>query len=162
MSDRSTRWIDQHVGADITSAGQLNLSLWGSVLQNDLRGGTLTRVVGNLQMVSATIAGAYGVQEMHIGFGVVSQEALSAGSASLPDPTMNSEFPVRGWVYKTSRLVMQNGTFMNGITSWTFDLHAQRKIDTGEFVIIAKNVSINGTTFTTKLHGTVRTLVLLA
>ena len=158
---RRTRWIDHHVAETIATAGQANTSLWGNVLQNDIRAGTITRVVGSLQMVSTSIAGAYGVQEIAIGFGVVGQQAFNEGSPSLPNPMVMSEFPVRGWIWRTSHMVMQNGVGINGLTSVSFDLRAQRKIDDGEFAAIIVNGNVLGTAFTIRIHGNVRTLVLL-
>ena len=160
MAKRRTRWVDDHVGATIANGGQLNTSLWGAVLQNDLWGGTITRVVGTLDLVSTTVAGVWGVQEAFIGMGVVSQEAFAAGSASLPSPSVDTEYPVGGWILRTNRLVMQNGEGGSFIVHVAFDLHAQRKIDTGEFVLSIQNLAKFGTNFPMAVHGSVRTLVL--
>ena len=157
---RMTDWIDTSVGFTIATSAQTSLSLMTGVAPVNMRGMTLIRTILTLDCFSVTTAGAWGVQILSIGIGVASQEAFAAGV--FPDPNTMTDKPPRGWVYRTSRCVAQNGASAPVIMEIRADIRGARKIENGELYIVVDNDPIVGTTFTARVQGLARTLYKLA
>jgi len=153
---RATDWIDTLVALSVATGAQVNVSLMTGVAPINVRRQTLARSIFDIGMTSASVAGAYGVQKISIGIGVVSQEAFAAGV--LPDPEVAGDQPSRGWVYRTVCLVAQNGSGAQVVYGCTGDIRAMRKLDDGEMFFVATSTAVVGTTFTTSLNGIVRQL----
>ena len=157
---RRTAWVDTIVDENAATAGQATKSLLGILGQVDTRGTTLIRTIVSLGLWSNTTAGAWGVQRCDIGIGITSQEAFSAGA--FPDPKAATDEPPRGWVYRTSKLVTQNGVGTQIVFEVMADIRGARKIENGELFLIMDNTAESGTTFTVNLQGLVRILYKLA
>jgi len=157
---RQVRWIEKEVNQAIAAAGQDVKSMMGGLSTDQTRGMTVTRLIGRVGFSSATVAGAWGVNVLDIGIGVVSQEGFAAGV--VPDPSVANDEPVRGWLFRTRVVVSQNGAGGQVVHELHFDIRAQRKVETGELVIIMDNSAISGTSFTINAQGWIRTLVRLA
>ena len=153
---RQTDWVDTRVVLSPSSGGTETDGLMTGVLPVDMRGMTLIRTIVTLSAYSQTSAGAWGVQQIDIGIGVASQEAFAANV--LPDPAISTDKPPRGWVYRTSRLVSQNGVGTAILFDLMADIRGARKIENGELYIIADNTFRNGTSFGVNIIGLVRTL----
>ena len=153
---RPTDWIDTSVGFTIASGSQSNLSLMTGVAPVNMRGMTLIRTIFTWSSFSTTVAGAWGVQILSIGIGVTSQEAFAAGV--LPDPDVPTDKPPRGWVYRTSQVVTQNGAGSPVTHDREVDIRGARKVENGELYIVVDNNPIVGTPFTARIQGMCRTL----
>jgi len=153
---RPTDWIDTTLNLELPATAQTIQSLMTGVAPVNMRGMTVIRTLISLEMFSDTIAGAYGVELMDIGIGIASQEAFVAGV--LPDPKTATDKPPRGWMWRTAKLVAQNGTGAPVIVSLEADIRGARKVENGEVYIIADNSPIKGTTFQVNIRGLVRQL----
>ena len=153
---RPTDWIDTRVNLTIASPSQGRQSLMTGVAPVNMRGMTLIRTIISLGMYSASIAGAWGVQNCDIGIGVASQEAFAAGV--VPDPSADADKPPRGWVYRTSKVVGQNGAGAPIVTVLEADIRGARKIENGELYIVVDNALLLGTSFSVSIDGLIRTL----
>ncbi len=156
---RHTRWIDALIDVSVGSGAQMTQTLFPGIGPDDLRNSTIVRTITELGMFSTTVGGAQGVQAIDIGLGVISQEAISAGI--FPDPNATGDFPVRGWLFRKRCLVGQGVGGEPQLFACEFDIRSQRKLDTGQYFAIINNTGLKGTTFTTRVTGMVRTLVLL-
>ena len=128
---RGTTWLDTTLNTVISEgAAGLLTALDGTLSVADSQGLTLTRMIGDLSFHSNTLAGgAWGVQRVAIGMGMCSREAFTAGVT--PDPDSAVEETARGWVYRTILAVAQNGAGAPVVERIQFDIHAQRRLDSG-------------------------------
>ncbi len=156
---RKARWLDNIVSLSNATAGQVSQQLDESLNQDERLGMTIVRIIGELNMFSTTVAGAWGVQHAVGGIGLVSAEAEAAGI--FPDPETASDRPVSGWLYRHSSAVSQNGAGTGVVTRLTFDLRSKRMMKWGELRYIQDNNPVVGTTFTVFTIGLVRVAVLL-
>jgi len=153
---RPTDWIDTILDRDVLTATNGAVSLMTGVLPHDMRGMTVIRTILALGVQSTTVAGAWGTARVDIAIGVASQEAFGAGV--LPDPNVANDKPPRGWVYRTSLLVSQNGTGHPVGHQVMADIRGARKIENGELYIIVHNTPLFATAFTINFSGLIRTL----
>ena len=154
---RPTDWIDTIIAFSALAGGsEGSQSLMTGVAPVNMRGMTLIRTILRLGLFSTTVAGAWGVQGMHMAIGVASQEAFAAGI--LPDPDVATDKPPRGWVWRSSVVVTQSGATGPITQTIEADIRGARKIENGELYIIARNADLGGTTFTVLVSGIVRTL----
>jgi len=115
-------------------------------------------MIYDLQLMSTTVAGAWGTQALDLGVGLASVEAFDGGV--LPDPNA-SEFPVGGWMYRTRCVATQNGIGAYVTTPCRGDLRSGRKLDTGIVFMTAFNTPMDGTPFSVRVTGIWRSLLLL-
>ncbi len=158
-SRRATDWIDTLVVMSASSGAQDFLSLMTGVAPVNVRRQTLVRTIIDLELFSTTVAGAWGTQRIDLGVGIASQEAFAAGV--LADPDVAGDQPSRGWIFRTRRMVSQNGIGGQILHHVHVDIKAGRKLDDGEAYIIMNSTADLGTAFTTRAVGIVRQLWLL-
>ena len=156
---RRTAWEDTIIDRDVANAGQASQQVMSTVTADEMRGSTLTRLIGELGLYSNTVAGAYGVQAATIGIATLDEDAFVAGA--VPDPSSETDEPPRGWVYWTQCLVSQNGVGTTIAIRCMFDLHSQRRMDGSVLVVVVDSISVIGTSFSIGVNGIVRTLLLL-
>ena len=156
---RRTRWVDNLVGTTVSNGGQANDNLFQGTGSVDTQGWTVTRLIGEIALSSATTAGAWGLQLIDIGIGMISSEAISAGA--FPDPNIESDKPGRGWMWRAQKTVFQNGVGTSIVVPVTIDIRSQRKVEDGTLHIIFNSTNLRGTSFTCDLNGLIRVLVLL-
>lgn len=159
MVARPTDWLDTLVALDPVSGAQANQSLMGAVTNVEARRYTVIRTLIRLELSSSTVAGAWGRQLVDIGIGIASVESFDAGV--LPDPEVANDKPARGWLYRNSIVVTQNGIGTPINVTVVADVRGARKIDRGELFIVATNSAFGGTSFTTAIRGVVRSLMKL-
>ncbi len=159
MSDRRTRWIDALMDFNVGTGSQNSQTCFPGIGPDDLRDSTILRVISSAFLTSGTVSGAHGVQSVEFGFGVISQEAI--GAVALPDPVTPGDFPVRGWLYRATEGVSQGAADSQIVFPIRVNVKSQRKLDTGQLILIANSTAIIGTAFTVRVRGFVRTLVLL-
>ena len=157
---RQTDWVDTTIARSVASGAQDFFSLATGMAPINLRGATLIRTIIRLDLHSATVAGAWGVQRLQMGIGITSQEAFAAGV--LPDPVTAGDKPSRGWIWRGSIAVAQNGIGSPVMFDLSADIRASRKIENGELFIVFDSAPGGGTAFTVGLNGLIRTLIKLA
>ena len=157
---RGTTWIDTVVDTDIVTAGEDVVDLMGSFDVDERRGMTITRILLCLYIIANSHGAVDGVQTLDMGIGVASQEAFAAGILS--NPNVATEFPLRGWLYRCRHVVIDDSTPGYPSPVVKEDLHAMRKLDTGQAFMVLVNTANQGTTFTISVIGTIRMLVKLA
>ncbi len=153
---RQTDWFDTSVGLGVATGAQGLQTLMAAVEPIAMRGLTVIRTIVTLGLFSTTVAGAWGVQRASIGIGVGSQDAFTAGV--VPDPNTPVDKPPRGWLYKTTRMVEQNGSGAPVVMTVEADLRGARKVEHGILYLVVDNETVVGTTFTLQVHGLVRCL----
>ena len=159
MARRTTAWEDTILARDIVSASTQIQSLLLQLDTGEKRLATVIRTLVMFSFYSTTVAGAWGVQRIDIGIGMASAEAFS--TASLPSPGISSDKPARGWMYRHSVSVAQNGTGTPVTHHVAVDIRGARKVENGELFVIATSTNRAGTTFTTRWDGLVRCLLKL-
>jgi len=118
---------------------------------------TVVRTIIQLDLTEGVTAAIVGIQAMHLGIGIASQEAFSAGN--LPLPATPAADPASGWLWKASRLVQGTQTLNSyRIVHLEYDISAQRKLGKGTLYIIIENNVFDGTAQAIRVHGEVRTL----
>ena len=157
---RRTTWEDTAFAVGIATGAQQLTALDGVLSQADAQGLTLTRMIIDLSCFSSTVAGAWGVQRLALGVGIASREALAA--SAVPDPNTDTEEPPRGWVWKTTVAIAQNGIGTPVVTARIMvDNRAKRRLDSGRLYIALNNDAELGTTFAVRIIGNIRALFLL-
>ncbi len=157
---RPTDWVDTVLNTSVASGSQGVQSIMTGLTPADLRGCTLIRTLISLQAHSTAVAGAWGIQQLHVGIGIGSQDAVAL--SAVPDPAISSEKPARGWIYRTTKGVTQNGVGTRIMTEWTADVRGARKVENGEIYIVFDNTVVRGTAFTVGLAGLIRLLIKLS
>ena len=159
---RRTAWTDTVISF-LVASGALDLrTLLTGISPVDTSGTTLIRTLIRLDFSSNTTAGAWGVQGVDFAIGIASQQAFAVGSTAIPDPGVSGDKPPRGWVYRTSAGVAQNGVGSPVIYSMQADIRGARKIEDGELYIVTRNTAIQGTAMGVNVRGLVRCLLKLA
>ncbi len=156
---RATDWIDTLFDFGVATGAQSLLSLMSGVAPVNVRRQTLVRTLITLHAYSSTVAGAWGTQIVDMGIGITSQEAFAAGVVA--DPLTANDQPSRGWIYRTRRVVSQNGIGGKVIFEIMGDIRASRKLDDGECYLVTNNSTDQGTAFTVRVAGLIRQLWLL-
>ena len=122
-------------------------------------GMTIARWIGDLGIYSTTVAGAWGVARISIG--VVMLDADAAGAGAFPDPNSSVDYPPRGWVFLRHCIVAQNGVGSPVVFNCPFDMRGMRKFGPSVAYVIVNSETLSGTTFTTRVIGTLRALILM-
>ena len=156
---RATDWIDTLIDTSVAGGAQSLTSLMTGVVPVNVRRQTLIRTILMLELFSATIAGAWGTEVLDIGIGITSQEAFAASVVA--DPNVANDQPSRGWIYRTRRVVAQNGIGGSVIYTLHADIRASRKLDDGECFIVMNATDNRGTAFSVVVVGLIRQLWLL-
>ena len=95
--------------------------------------------------------------EIDIGIGLVEQDAFAV--SEVPEPAVALDAPIRGWLWRDKLLSFSGTTTSLTIaTEVRLDLHGQRKLGTGELVMIWDSSQVSGTSHDTTLIGIIRTL----
>ena len=157
MARRPTDWIDSDISAGVASGAQLLTTLLPGLAPEDFRGATVIRTIIALSFHSVTVAGAWGVQKVDLAIGIAAQEAFAAGV--VPDPGVGTEKPSRGWLWRTSRSVGQNGVGTPVVDHLFADIRGSRKIENGEVYFVVDNLALVGTAFSVGVRGIIRLLI---
>jgi len=157
---RPTDWVDTIIQLGATAGGQVFTGLLTGLAPVDLRGLTVIRTIITMGVTSRTVAGAWGVHRCDMAVGIASQEAFAAGV--LPDPSVNTDKPPRGWMWRTSLVVTQNGAGAPVMTaSVAVDIRGARKVENGQLYLVVDNTALQGTSFTFDVTGLIRVLTKL-
>jgi len=159
VARRATDWVDTRLGLTIPVSGQFLSSLLSGLTQEELRGATIVRTILTLGVCSETVAGAWGNMVIDLAIGIVSREAFAAGV--VPDPVVDRDTPARGWMWRTQRVISQNGVGGQVVFDVTADIRGARKVENGNVFIVANSSVLDGTTFVMTVRGMVRLLMKL-
>ena len=159
---RSMTWVDTLLSATRAIGAQDITSLMSTMDPDERRGATVTRVIGCLIFSADDRVEFEGGIVVDVGIGVASQEAFSSGAIS--DPTDPAAQPLRGWLYRCRQYISTGtqATVPDPRVSWNFDVKSQRKLDTGELFMIWEPQLSHGVGSTTRITGSVRSLLRLA
>jgi len=91
--------------------------------------------------------------------GTIADEAFA--SAALPDLNDDADYPMRGYIWKTSRLVpFNNITEAPAVADFILDIRSMRKLEQAtDLVLYIANFAISGAGATMSISGLIRTLV---
>ena len=157
-------WIDSLFGGDVASGGQLLQSLMSGVSVTETRFTrmTLLRTIVRLDLAYTVHDAGEGSQQLDIGIAITSQEAFAA--ASVPDPDVQTDFPVRGWVWRSRYRIFGFAADQPAVSvrAVDLDLRGRRKLDNGEAYLVANNTAIEGVSSTVRVVGLVRQLWLVS
>ena len=122
---------------------------------------TLLRTIIGLDVGRVVHDSGEGSEQFSIGIAIASQEAFAA--VSLSDPETSTDFPTRGWIWRSQYRIF--GFAADQPTIFTrridLDLRSQRKLENGEAFIIFTNTALEGTPSSAKVIGIVRQLWLV-
>ena len=159
----STLWIDTIMNEDVANGGEALLSLMTGVSVTQTRGDvmTLLRTIVRMDIGAVVHDQGEGDGIVHVGIGVASQEAFAA--ATVPDPEINTDFPQRGWVWRSNYRFQSFAADQAAVDRREIDLdiRARRKLENGEAYIVIHNISSAGTP-SAKVSGIIRQLWLIA
>jgi len=166
MAHRRRSWADRRFpGTNVAATGPLSFDLLANAPVSDSL--TVTRIIGDFTLqylVSTTVNDSLSIVD--VGIGVASSAAFAVASAAgLPDPSLETEYPDRGWLYIKSLPVSQildaagGVSIVDRVARFEFDIRAMRKIDKGILFMILENnnITVGGAM---QLTGRIRSLVL--
>ena len=123
---------------------------------------TVVRIILDVTVGFDPAVGTEGDCRIDLGIGVTSREAFTIGKTAVPDPSQETEYPPRGWLFvATKRATIAVGASFEWVIPAVFqaDLRAQRKIDKGVLFLFAKNTVISDAA-TVRVVGRTRVLCL--
>ena len=157
---RATDWMDTVVDSTLAINTEERIDLMGTIDQDEARGLTITRILMCVSLTPNPIGAVTGLMQVHIGIGVASREAFAAGV--VPDPETSPEEPQRGWLYRCNYAVIDDPTPGYPWPLVKEDLHAQRKLDSGNaYMVLMNRVGYGANTFSVQAMGIIRMLVKL-
>ena len=128
---------------------------------------TVTRIIAELQFTSVVTDENESTQLISLAIGVVSPEAVAIGITALPSPSVEDEFPPRGWLYRgrmVYQLALPTGatptSMFKQMPIFKFDVRAMRKIDKGRLFLVVQNTDVDGVATNLHMRGIVRSLCL--
>ena len=158
---RRRAWHDLEFAFTIGNGTQSFADLLQNLPATEQMGCTITRILTRMTYSPVITIGADGSQVVSVGICVVSEEAFNA--STLPDPNVNADDPVTGWMLKTQRAVRVMLSPDDVLHGQIFeDLRAQRKMgNRAKLVMITNSDADEATSFDVRVVGLVRTLCLL-
>jgi len=157
---RSTRWFDDTITTThITGGTTLGAPLLNDLPAGDRAGLTVIRTMVSLHVTVAAQPGAFGTSMILMAEGTIADEAFA--SAALPDLNDDADYPMRGYIWKTSRLVpFNNITEAPAVADFILDIRSMRKLEQAtDLVLYIANFAISGAGATMSISGLIRTLV---
>ena len=155
---RTTAWDDQTITSLTASSGaSQEVLLIENVADSEKRGCTLVRTLVRLTAMPSSITSVNGIQLVHFGIGLTSDDAFAAGA--LPDVEIDDDYPVAGWVWRDSVYVRDSTVASAGqIVRLEAELQSQRRLDRSSVFLTFSNVPVQGTPFAVSVGGIVRML----
>ena len=155
---RGTAWDDNILNEQILNNGQNLLLLLNNVADPEKRGCTLVRVILNLWALPSNPGQVSGSMQLSLGIAMMSDDAFSA--AAVAEADVPSDYPPSGWLYRDNVLVVDETLATGAIppTRIEKDLRASRKLDRQAVAIQMEASAIEGTNFTLRVCGMIRSL----
>ncbi len=159
---RRRSWADRTINQSIPAGGGFGLI---DLLLNAPAVDTITvaRILVDLNFQALFTNSDDHTQLVTVGVGVSSAEAFAVGGTALPDASMDTEYPPRGWLYAATLPSVQ--VFATGVwrgpAIFTVDLGGMRKIDKGTLFMSMENNDVNGVAAAMVVVGRTRALCLM-
>jgi len=157
---RQTRWVDTLLATTVASGAQGNIPLLGELTTRHRS--TITRLILCYRVYPAVPRVVSGIQHVDVGIGVIQQEAATANI--VPDPVAEGDFPSMGWLYRCRHSVFDeaSGAVIELNMEVMRDLKSQRVLgQDADLRFITDNTALQGSSFSIRVSGIVRTLVKL-
>ncbi len=158
-----TIWIDSDFNFDVASGAQVVTSLMTGVSSTQSRFDrmTLMRTIIGLDLAYTVHDSGEGSQQLALGIAMTSQESFAAGT--VPEPTIATEYPARGWIWKAFYRVYGFAADQPAVYNARvdMDLRGRRKLENGEAYLVVNNTVIEGVASATRIHGLIRQLWLV-
>ena len=126
---RSTFWLDTISELVVASGASSSQNLSSQLPATELRGSTLIRLLYDVWFYPASPFDSDTVQGLHMGIGLIQNDALAIGTTAMPDPGAGVDAPGRGWVVRDlglcSSMVALSGNLQFGHLKG--DIRAMRK-----------------------------------
>ena len=168
MARRTSFWVDTLVNANVTPATNIVQSLMGTIDTDEAAssGLTVARLILCYDLLQSVPYAAEGYQQIDLGIGVASKEAVDLGITALSDPEVAVEHPQRGWLYRCRYKVLgASAARPEGgmpVVHEYRDLRAKRKIERGILFLVVNSSDDIGSSITVNLTGIIRTLFLVS
>ena len=165
-NNRKRQWVDTLFDNDIVNGTDLVTRLVAPEGQQDIdKGSTLIRSIIRLRFLPNVVPSTFGGQDLDVGIGIASEDALDVGGASVPDPS-GSDLPISGWIFRTKSIVTYYPEVTTGppfIIPWDLreDVHGQRKVMYGVPFVRISSITTLGASSTITMVGLIRQLWLL-
>ena len=157
-------WVDTVVNATVVVGTQYlqGLMTGVSAAETRLSQMTLLRTIIGIDIARTVHDSGEGSEAISIGIGIASQEAFAAGTVA--DPGVSTDFPLRGWVWRTRYRIWGFAADQPAIFTRRVDLdiRAQRKLENGEAYLAADLVAVEGANSGVNVTGTIRQLWLVS
>ncbi len=156
-------WIDTDLQFNVgSSAGNaVSLMTGVSAAQTRFDQMTLLRTIVGIDIGYTVHDAGEGSQKYSVGIGIASQEAFAADSLS--DPQTDTDFPTRGWIWRSRGRVF--GFIADDPAVFTrridIDLRSQRKLENGEAFFTLFNTAVEGAASSITVSGMIRQLWLV-
>ena len=158
-------WVDTLVDNDLASTGSHVQDLTSTLTLSDLRISqvTIMRTIVRLDIAYTVHDSGEGSQLIDIGIGVAGRDAFDAGVASLPNPDVETDFPTKGWLWRSRYRVFGFAADQPAVSvrAVDMDLRSRRKMDNGRAFVIIKNSPMEGVATTVTVVGLIRQLYLV-
>ncbi len=162
---RSRSWADKRLVGETLAVGTPVLEDLLEFLGDSSNELTVVRIIADITvqyLVTTTVNDSLSIVDL--GIGVIATSAFGTPTA-VPEPSIETEFPPRGWIYVNSVPVSQILDAAGGVSIvdsraiFKFDIRAMRKIDRGTLFlkISQSNITVGGAM---QVTGRVRSLVL--
>ena len=159
---RTPYWEDTLIEDTLAAATQNEQSLVGGLSEDERRGMTVVRTLVHFWLTPNVTSGVVGTMTLLAGIGVANDQAFGVGSTALPQLTINSERPLRGWLWKDSLAIVDDATTVAPVTELKVDIRSKRKVDAGILYLATEGDTRSGTAFVIKVSGLIRVLYLMA
>ena len=158
---RTPYWADNLINqVQGASGGSDTEDLFPALSRDERRGITVVRMLIDLAVTPETLSGVVASQISFMGIGVASFEAF--GVDAVPDPDVETDRPARGWLWRTSLVVLDDPDTIVQPMRVQADVRSKRRVDDGVLFLRMINTDRTGITpFSIQVTGIVRVLYLL-
>ena len=157
---RLTAWDDQVITLTTLASGGtgLQLLLCENVADPEKRGCTLIRIIIGLSFFPTPPGQVSGRQAVSFGIALASDDAFTGGA--LPDPETDDDYPVSGWLFRTTFPVFDETLATSGPIGYRIerDIRSGRKLDRSSIYMDMHSAGDEGTQFSIGVIGLVRCL----
>ncbi len=159
MARRSGFWIDTRVELTVAVGTMQILSLMTNVTASQSRRGwTCVRTLIGYDIAYTVHDAGEGSMNWFAGIGVASQEAFAVGQTAIANPSVETDHPTRGWMYRAAGRVFGFAADQPAVYSHRvdMDIRGKRKLDNGEMFLAVETGLNEGATTTISVDGFIR------
>jgi len=134
-----------------------------SAPEQRISGLTLLRTIIGVDLAYTVHDSGEGSQQADIGLGIATVEALGVGATAIPNPRIENDFPVRGWIYRSRHRIFGFAADQPAVFTVRLekDLKSRRKLDNGSPYMALENTAIEGVASAIRITGMIRQLWLI-